>query len=141
MKVSIGRSFLILCYLCTAHGCAVLLVIAVALPVIVQSLLCLLLLLSLFYYCRQFQWQAGGKSITALECNQDNQWYVICSNQSKQGPCTLMGSVVMAQWLIVHLQQRRDGRKLAVVIATDAADKEKLRQLRIKLRDPATWAQ
>lgn len=140
MKVSIGRSILILCYLCTAHGCAVLLVVTVALPVIVKSLLCLLLLVSLLYYCRQFQWLAGGKPITALECNQDNQWYVTYSSQSKQGPCTLTGSVVMAQWLIVHLQQRRDGRKLTVVIAADAADKEKLRRLRIKLRDPATWA-
>jgi len=139
MTVLIKRSSWLLTYLLCAHLIAIFTVWLIQIDVILSSVLTVVIVASLFVYCRQYRDLPTGKRLIKLRLDKHNDCFLDFSDNSQQGPYRLKGSVIFNPALVLYLRSDRSGLSKPIFIARDAVIDKAWRQLRIRLRDPDSW--
>ena len=123
----IGKSKLVKLQIFITHTVAVMAVFYITLDWKVKILICLSMLISLFYYlevfCKTNQFR--------LRYSKPNNWEIFRNKEFC--PIKILGSTVLTTWLIV-LHYKCNGTKYFRVIASDAMEKRHFIELIVQLR-------
>lgn len=139
MTASVYRSDLLLVYLLCTHCLAVLTMWLIPFGLLFSVAVTVMSVISLLCLCRQHQWLPGKNSLTKLHFDKDNICTLEYADGNKKAAYKIKGSVIFSLALVLYLQPVK-GRTKSIFIARDALAPEVWRQLRVRLRDPDSWA-
>lgn len=139
MKVTLGRSRLIMIYLLLMHLSALLLVNLIGLSLIFEAFASLLIIGSLLYYSRFYGWVGKPLQVITLWIDEDGFWFMADQKGNEQGPVQLRSSVILGPLIAIYFKPSSGFLVKSVLIPIDAVDADDWRRLRVRLRDPACW--
>ena len=156
VRLTVGRSPMLLRWLCIIHSVAFLSVISLSISSYTRIFLVMLVMLSLAHTLKQHYFRTAGNSVRAVVLRPDRPsakpaelisdapseaWQLELNSDPPSGDgeqpmhaAKLTGSYLVTPWLVL-LNFRIEGRlrTLPVLLFSDATDAEKLRQLRVRL--------
>lgn len=134
------RSVALLGFIVISHLAAMLVVVLTRLDISLTAFLLLFIAASLLFYCRRYGWLGRKPTVTAIKGGAENRWAIIDHLGRRQSGFELKRSIILGPLIVLYLKP--PGRRLTrpVIIFRDALASEHWRQLRIRLRDPETWA-
>ena len=141
MRVVIGKSVMMLLYLLGAYGTALLLIVALPVSWIVTLLLLGICLGSFYLRCQHYGWIAAQQKVVVIEINNDGLWHSFDFAGNLSNTYRLKSSVVFPFCLVIYLTSERSRVSHVVIVMKDAITAEQFRQLRVRLRDPESWAE
>ncbi len=139
MKISLRRSRIMLKFLLLTHTAAFYLLYLLDFSLALTAFSALLVIASLLFYCQYNGWLFEPVRIQRLWINQDGFWFWADNAGREQGPMQLKRSVILAPVIAIYLEPANARFNRSLIIARDTVSNEDWRQLRLKLRDPASW--
>ena len=135
-RMQIRRSRWLLFYLGFIHSVMLITLLKLAVSLLWIALGTAILLFSIMYSCRQYQWLKNSTAINYIKRDENGLWQLNYLNGEIQSALKLEHSFVSVNLVIIYLSSNAQWRCLAIVILSDAVDKDLFRQLRVYLKDP-----
>lgn len=140
MHITLQRSPGLLGFILSSHLAAILLVMLSQLDIALTVLCLLMILINLLFNARRYGWLDRDAALEALNIKADGRCSLFDCNGQKIRGYRLAGSVMLGPLMVIYLKPSRRQWTRSVLLPRDAVDSEHWRQLRIRLRDPETWA-
>lgn len=132
LRVEIGFSHLLVCYLCLLHLAA--LVSLCLLPLPGWAWLSAVAALCVSGWCYQCRFNGSGTAILTTIIISDEQCRLIYKNGESRGGVLIRRQFVSAYLILLHLRISGSMRSKRVMLWRDALDRDCYRRLKVKLR-------
>lgn len=137
----LGRSKLMLFYLGVSHTLAISALLILQTPIYFRLLVITLILLSLIFYYRHYQWLPCKTSISTLRVTAKREVYLTYQDGSSLKQARLVSAYVTPRLTILTMHRPRQYFNVYLCLLPDAIDAEQYRQLRVMLNAPNFFQQ
>jgi toxin CptA len=133
ITIRLGYSRQMALYLLSLHGLALGLLLLLPLPWAIRIVPAFLIVCGLAYSWRLHLLRRGGRAVTAIEWNGEEQWFLFDS-RGTPARAFLSGSSYVHPRLLVLNFRIANGPRRSLCLTADGVGGEQLRRLRVRLR-------
>ena len=103
-------------------------------PLLLKGLVSIIIVASLYYYCRLYLFYTSKKSITSIQNDSVDNWYLTTVNNAKI-LASLLPSSFCSNFLIILNYIDINKQKYSVIITPDCLSRDDFRRLRVRLKN------